>query len=174
MARMSDRARQGIFARLIEDHRQVTAMMEQIEATADDSAFDTDSLFEELRKEILVHSLAEDEVVYDALARYRSTAHMIRIAREQHGLVEYVLTDLDRVPADDPRWKAKFQVLEDLIEHHIDEEENDLFELAADVLDRGQSDELVEDFEDARVRAEARLPRRAPAMPRSYDEEARR
>ncbi len=174
--RMSDSARQGIFARLIDDHRQITAMMEQIEATAYDDAFDRESLFDELKKELLVHAHAEDTVVYRTLELYRSTAHLIRVSREEHALVEHLIDQLSALHDDDERWMARFQVLQDLLEHHIDEEEGDLFDLAADIVDRSQSEDLVDEFEDARRREHARQagggerrPQRDDRSLRDYD-----
>src|SRR5262245_17389159 len=107
--RMSDRARHGIFGRLIDDHRLATAMMQQIETTAYDDAFDRASLFEQLKKELYVHSRAEDEVVYTTLELYQSTAHLVRVAREEDALVDHLVGELARLDADDERWIARFQ-----------------------------------------------------------------
>ena len=160
MARASDDDWHGIFARLIEDHRRLTAMMEQIESTAYDPAFDREGLFEGLEKELLVHSAAEDEVLYTTVELYASTASAILVAREQHALIDHVLHELAQTSIDDERWMARFEVLEQLIEKHIHEEEGDIFDLASDLIGPARAEDLVEEYEEARAREASRVARR--------------
>ena len=155
--RMSDRARRGIFARLIHEHRQVTAMMEQIEASAYDASVDRDARFAALAKELVVHARAEDQVLYATLELYESTSHLVRVGREEHSLVEHLIGQLGELREHDEQWMAKFQVLQDVVERHIEDEEDDAFDLAADIIDRGQAEEMLEEYEEARARESARF-----------------
>jgi hypothetical protein len=163
---MSDRIQQGIFARIAEDHRRVGWLLEQLEATAYDALLDRGRLFATLAQELRVSTRAVDEVVYTTLEHFPATAPLVRVAREENALVEHLLGDLAALHPDDLRWMAKFQVLEDLVERHIESEQGDLFDLASDLIDCGQDDDLIDELDQVRRRELARLGATEPRLQR--------
>ena len=63
---------------------------------------------------------------------------MVLEAYEEHHVVKLVLAELPKVDPEDERFEAKMTVLEELVEHHVEEEEDEMFELA----DKIDDDEL--------------------------------
>jgi hypothetical protein len=64
---------------------------------------------------------------------------MVPEAYEEHHVVKLVLNELPQISAMDERFEAKMTVLEELIDHHVEEEEKEMFKaaqrLGADELD---------------------------------------
>ena len=65
---------------------------------------------------------------------------------EQHKACRYILGNLENTPRDDPRWDARMRVLQDLIEHHIQEEEERVFEIARKMIDSQEGETVGNRF----------------------------
>jgi hemerythrin-like domain-containing protein len=74
----------------------------------------------------------EEKVFYPAVKELdtKKAEEMVLEAYEEHGVVKLVLAELPKVDPDDERFEAKMTVLEELIEHHVEEEEEEMFPLA--------------------------------------------
>ena len=147
----------GVFAQLVADHRRIRERMVAIESTAYGVVLDRDGAFEELEKDLIALAHAEEEALYQNVELYESTADLVMLAREQTELISHVLAELALVREDEPRWLARFQLLSELVERHFQAEEAELFALAADLLGRARAFLLLDDLEDARAHALARL-----------------
>jgi hypothetical protein len=158
-ARESDPERYGIFSRLQADHLRLRARLESIEACALAIVFERDGLFAELEQELLALAEAVDQVLYPTIELYPSTSGLVRVARERARVIAHVLAELsdDDVRDDEPRWLARYQVLAELVERHFDADEDELYDLAADLLGRARAFALADELEDARADARARL-----------------
>jgi hemerythrin-like domain-containing protein len=88
--------------------------------------------------ELLAHERREEEVLFPELKRRAATKQMTLEALEEHQVANGVLADLDGTPPSDENWPARFKVLTEVVEHHLDEEEHDLFPKAGKVLDDEQ------------------------------------
>ena len=135
------------------DHRDVKQLFDEIQGRAEDGEVDGDqiALFHELRVQLLAHAKAEARVVYPEFEVYPELAQMILEAREEHGLVELVLDEMDGMDSPDDVWMAKLKVLRDLIDHHVEEEEEDQFPAAKKVIDEERRKQLADAFLTAKV-----------------------
>jgi len=64
-----------------------------------------------------------------------------------------VLSDLTDAATDDPRWMARLKVLKELIEHHVEEEESQIFDIAHEVIDKDRSEEVAKRFKEMKKEA---------------------
>ncbi|MGE5293849.1 MAG: hemerythrin domain-containing protein, partial [Solirubrobacterales bacterium] len=69
-------------------------------------------------------------------------------AIEEHRAAKMVLSDLHEAAVDDPRWAARCKVLKELVEHHIEEEESDVFEAARQVFDEERASMAAKRFKE--------------------------
>jgi hemerythrin superfamily protein len=118
-------------------HRKVEKLFKQIEKS-DDSEHKQE-LFEELADNLAAHSAIEEEIFYPA-AYAKQTRELLLEAVEEHLAVKRLLADLLDLTPDDEAFDAKVMVLKEQVEHHVKEEEGELFkkvqkELSGDDLD---------------------------------------
>jgi hemerythrin-like domain-containing protein len=71
-------------------------------------------------------------------------------AVEEHKVVRRLLSELARMAKDSGQWMAKLTVLRENVEHHVEEEEDELFKLARSALAPEEVEELADDLEIAR------------------------
>lgn len=111
---------------LTRDHRKVEELFGKLERTADPSA--RAELVQELADEVLVHAHVEEQVVYPtARERLEDADDLVRDALREHQEVEKKLLELLDADAGDGDFMEKVTELRDLIDHHVEEEENELF-----------------------------------------------
>lgn len=94
-------------------------------------------LFLEIDREITVHAQVEEEILYPAARRVNedSRRHVLE-ANEEHTIVKDLLARLRRMDADDETFDAKMKVVIDAVEHHAEEEENELFPEVEEIGER--------------------------------------
>lgn len=114
---------------LKKQHRLVEEIFEKIEK---DGA-DKNSLFAQLGDNLAAHATIEESLFYPA-AFADQTEDMLREAVEEHLSVKRIITDMLAVGVDDETFDAKVKVLKEQIEHHVEEEEDELFPKVQKVL----------------------------------------
>lgn len=128
------------FTLLKADHKKVAEIMETIDGTTERAVKGREDLFTRLKNELDLHARIEEQIFYPALEEAEKTRDIALEAYEEHRLVKQLLKELEREPKDDEKWTAKFTVLKESIEHHVEEEEGEMFKKARQVL----SDEQIE------------------------------
>ena len=117
------------------DHRRVEKLLESLDGTSEDDVERRRELFRELTDEMQAHEIIEEEILYPALKDHPKAREVVLEGYEEHHVVDTIMSELDDVPFDDETWAAKFSVMKENIEHHIEEEEEDMFEQATDIFD---------------------------------------
>jgi hemerythrin superfamily protein len=118
-------------------HREVEELFEAI-SNAEDPAEKQD-LFDTIADKLAIHAKIEEQFFYPAV-RERKTEDMILEAYVEHTSVKRLLADLLETEPGDELFDAKIKVLQEQIEHHVEEEEDELFPAAKKLLSR---DELL-------------------------------
>ncbi len=115
---------------LKKQHKDVKALFKKVERAA--SARQRRQLLDEISRSLEGHTLIEEEIFYPAVRGLEThkVEAMILEAYEEHHVVKLVLAELPRVNPDDERFEAKMTVLSELIEHHVEEEEQEMFKTA--------------------------------------------
>lgn len=132
---------------LKKQHRAVKALFKKLEGT--DNPRMRRQLLNEISRGLEGHTLIEEEIFYPAVRglETRKAEEMILEAYEEHHVVKLVLAELPRVNPEDERFEAKMTVLSELIQHHVDEEEKEMFKLAQK-LGRNELESLGEQMEE--------------------------
>jgi hemerythrin-like domain-containing protein len=136
---------------LKEDHRRVKKMLAELESTTERGVKTREELFARVKRELVVHEAIEEEIFYPALKEHPKTKDIALEAYEEHHVVDAVMAEIEGVAYDDETWGAKFKVMKENLEHHIEEEEGEMFKQARQVF--GQ-DELAQLGESMKARKE--------------------
>ena len=119
------------------DHKKVAELFDQMESASGKAKL---SVFNQIKSELELHTHVEETIFYPALEKPEATHDLTLEAYEEHEVVKTLLEELSGSRSADDEWQAQAKVLRENVEHHVDEEENELFDKADDVL----SDEEIE------------------------------
>jgi hemerythrin superfamily protein len=139
----------GIFATLHEEHEKVSALMSALARTrADDDDRDGTrrDLYAQIRSELLSHTAAEETTFYVRLKAHPETSSLIDESIDEHQKVDDLLEELDRLGTDSLIFDSRFKDLMAAVEHHVEEEETELFPAATTVLSSEEVAHLDEAF----------------------------
>ena len=129
---------------LKEDHQKVKKMLAELESTTERGVKTREELFTRLKQELVVHEAIEEEIFYPALKEHPKTKEIALEGYEEHHVVDTVMAEIEGVAYDDEKWGAKFTVMKENLEHHIEEEEGEMFKQAKQVFDEDELDQLGE------------------------------
>lgn len=132
----------NVYALLKQDHKKVKSIFEALEKTTERAAKKRTTLFAELNSELSLHAEAEEAIFYPRVFKPKETHEMTLEALEEHKVVKTLLAELDADPKDTEQWGAKLKVLKEIIEHHVEEEETELFKKAQKVLSKEEAEEI--------------------------------
>lgn len=127
---------------LRDDHRMVKRLLRKLEATTTHGVKTRRELLGRLEADLRVHEAIEEELFYPALKSHPKARDVVLEGYEEHDVVNSILKAMDGVSVVDERWGAKAAVMVENLEHHIEEEETDMFVKARQIFDRGELQEL--------------------------------
>jgi iron-sulfur cluster repair protein YtfE (RIC family) len=109
-------------------------------------------LFNDIRREILLHSQMEIEIFYPALSGTSSTTavNLVSEAMEEHTAVEKSLEELNGISPSDRSFETKMSEMMDALSGHIEKEEEEVFDEARKNLPEYRLEELGLEMEDRR------------------------
>ena len=142
---------------LKKQHRQVEKLFKQCESAKQPRQ--RRQLMDQIVEMLKMHTKIEEEVFYPAVRELGTSKaeEMIDEAFEEHHVVDLVLAELPKVDPEDDRFEAKITVLSELVEHHVEEEEGEMFPMAEKKLGTERVKELGQQMEqmvgDAQRRA---------------------
>ena len=124
------------------DHRRFEDLLKQGEETTARAVKGRTRILKILTAELNVHELIEEQVLYPALESHGQARDVVLEGYQEHHVADVLLNELHDLAKDDEQWGAKFKVLKESIEHHIEEEERIMFVTARGVLSRDELREL--------------------------------
>ncbi len=109
-------------------------------------------LFNEIQREILIHSQMESEIFYPALSATSSTraTELVAVAEQEHHAVQELLQELNGMNAADKLFETKMADLFESVDKHIEREEEEIFDEARKNLPEYRLEELGLEMEDRR------------------------
>jgi hemerythrin HHE cation binding domain-containing protein len=145
---------EDVRALLRKDHEEALDLARQICETKGGAA--RKALFKELKPALIAHSRAEEATVYRPLQALKQDEDARGIANEgfvEHGLLDVLLTTMSssRTPESET-WAANAKVLHELLQHHIEEEHNQMFAELGDNFDSEQLEAMGKRFVAAKAR----------------------
>jgi hemerythrin superfamily protein len=126
------------------DHKKIKALLAELDATTDRGVKTRERLFTAIKAELSVHEVIEEEIFYPTLKEHPRAKDIVLEGYEEHHVVDTLMGELSALAYDDETWGAKFTVMKENIEHHVEEEEGDMFKKARQVFDRAELDQLGE------------------------------
>ena len=109
------------------DHDKVKGLLNELESTTERGVKTRTELFATIKGELTVHEGIEEEIFYPALKEHPKAKDIVLEGYEEHHVVDEIMGELEATPVTDETWGAKFTVMKENIEHHIEEEEGDMF-----------------------------------------------
>ncbi len=111
---------------LMADHRKVEDLFKQYEKAKKDET-KKQAIFQQISMELKVHTQIEEEVFYPASREFVDDAEMVNEAEVEHASAKDLIAQLDGMAPSDPYYDAKVKVLQEMIDHHVEEEETEYF-----------------------------------------------
>ena len=131
-----------VYEILKEDHETVAKLLKKLDKTSEETAEEREKLFLELKTELTFHAYIEELLFYPLLKDKKESKEITLEAYEEHRLVKTLLEELDDMSKDSEEWIGKFRVLKENDEHHVEEEEGELFTKARNVLSSEKANDL--------------------------------
>jgi hemerythrin-like domain-containing protein len=132
-------------ALLKKDHEKVRGLFGELEKSAMRGGPKAVKLVNEIDNELKVHTTIEEEIFYPAFrdaVRAKDDKQMYFEALEEHHVVKIVIPEVSGGGMGGPEFAAKAKVLKELVEHHADEEEKDMFAKARKAMSRTELQDL--------------------------------
>jgi hemerythrin superfamily protein len=119
------------------DHKSVKALFQAFEKMKDrdDADDDKTELVQRICNELTVHTTIEEEIFYPALREALDDDDLIDEAEVEHGSAKDLIAELEAASPGDDQYDAKVTVLGELIDHHVKEEEGEMFPKAKKAID---------------------------------------
>ena len=136
------------FQLLKEDHQKVSGIFQQLEPTTERAEKTRTELFAKLKQELDIHAKIEETILYPAIKQAAETREIVLEGFEEHHVVKLLLKELESLPVDTEQWTAKLKVLQENVEHHVEEEEGEMFQKARQVLSEDDINRLGAEMEE--------------------------
>ena len=114
-------------------------------------------LFATIKGELTVHEIIEEEIFYPELKAHPKARDIVLEGFQEHHVVDLLMSELEQMDVADERWGAKAVVMKENIEHHIEEEEGEMFTKARQVFDRAELNDLGERMAARKTSAQREL-----------------
>ncbi len=135
------------FTLLRKDHELFRSLLQRLKSTTGDREKEREGLFAQFRLSIVPHTKAEDSVFYSRLKEHQGAYADALESIEEHHVIELVINELVRTPKQMDQWLAKLRVCKELVEHHIEEEEEKIFEQARKTLSEEEMHSISDKFQ---------------------------
>jgi hemerythrin-like domain-containing protein len=144
-------------AMLKADHDKVKDLLNQLESTTERGVKTREELFATIKGELTVHETIEEEIFYPALKEHPKAKDLVLEAYEEHHVVDTVMAELEGLDVSDETWGAKATVMKENVEHHIEEEEGEMFKQARQVFDKQELQDLGDRMARRKTQAQQEL-----------------
>src|SRR5436305_187164 len=127
------------------DHANVKRLLRELNETNNRATRQRERLVADIEREVKIHSQIEEELFYPTFKKVAEDTEgedLFYEATEEHHVVDLVLPELKASSVKSPEFDAKAKVLKDLIEHHVREEEGEMFPQAQRLMTDAQLREL--------------------------------
>ena len=124
---------------LIAHHEEMRKLVKEVKKDSTKFIF--------LKKHLDVHHELEEDLLLSKLHTKEKIKDESLESQEEHVILNFALLDLADFPKDNERWMVKFKVFEEILDHHLKEEEEELFPEAEKIMDKKELDDLGAKFE---------------------------
>ena len=133
------------------DHRNVDRLFSEFQQLGDAVEDARQALARKIVEELLTHTRIEEQVFYPRVRELGGESRdEVLEAVEEHHLIKALVIELNQLTPKDERFDAKMQVLQEQVEHHVHEEETEMFPRVRRAFDPATLERLGEELESAR------------------------
>lgn len=138
------------------DHRVVDGYFQKIKENEDANHQQT---YKKIQFELDAHAYVEETILYPYLLEHgdKELQKIVREGIEEHRQMKLFLAELDELSGDNERFKAKLKVLMEDVDHHVQEEEDEMFSMAEDQIPREVLEKLGTQMEKEKARFQKRV-----------------
>ena len=133
---------------LKQDHQKVKGLFQEVSKGGD--ASNRKQLFDKIDTELEIHAHIEETVFYPAIEEHEEFKDMVAEALEEHQEAKALLDELEELGADGHDFGSKLQQLMEAVEHHVEEEEGEMFPKIQEVFDEDELEQLGQELEAAK------------------------
>src|SRR5215475_8954457 len=134
---------------LRKDHSTVRSLFDKLERTARSSHEKKNDLFEQIRRELQLHMRAEEEIFYPALKAFNEEGwRMVAEALKDHRDIDQLLTQISRLNPSNKNYEDKVEALFENVDHHLEEEDGEIFPFAEENCSAQQLEDLGRQIEE--------------------------
>lgn len=137
-------------------HREVESLFESFEKAKDGAAKRT--AFQRIADALAIHAAIEEHHLYPAV-KDKQTEDLLRESVEEHLSVKRIIADLLEMTASDKNFEAKVKVLQEQVEHHVEEEEGELFPQIRELFEEDSLNEIGAAMAEEAASLEGQHPR---------------
>jgi hypothetical protein len=138
---------------LEDEHVQMRKLLDRLESTTERGVKTRQELFATIKGELTLHEVIEEEIFYPELKAHPKAVDIVLEGYQEHHVVDLLMAELEALDVDDESWGAKAKVMKENVEHHMEEEEGDMFKKARQVFDRDELEDLGRRMEARRQSA---------------------
>jgi hemerythrin superfamily protein len=151
------------------EHRDVEDLFKKFEQLGDGAHKSREATVGKIIEALSKHAAIEEEILYpeirERVEKGGDDDDMVLEALEEHHVAKATLAEIERLPSEDERFKAKVTVLMESVRHHVEEEEDELFPKVRDMFSKSELDEMGARLKAARQSAPSRPHPMAPDEP---------
>ena len=133
---------------LTDDHQKVKQLFQQAQQIQDNQQ--KKEMFDKIDMELAIHADIEETIFYPSLEEHESLKEMVREARQEHEDVEQLLLEIEDLATEDTDFSSQLAELEETVEHHVAEEEGEMFPKIREIFDEGTLEQLGKKLESAK------------------------
>lgn len=131
----------NIYDAITKDHKEHRALLDRIADTSGDSS-ERHAAWTEFYYDVKSHAAAEEETFYSTLISKTWGQDAARHSVHEHQQMDDIMEELNDMDMSSPGWLTRFKTLKEEYEHHMDEEENEVFARAKEVVDSAREDDI--------------------------------
>ena len=124
------------------DHDKVKGVIAQIEETTARATKKREELFQGLVDDLTVHERIEEEIFYPTVGKHEKAKDIVLESYVEHEVVDDLTDEISTLEADDDKWLPTFKVFKENLEHHIKEEEDELFPKVREIFSKEELEEM--------------------------------
>lgn len=136
----------NILTKIQSDHQEIRNLVNKVDNSLDTNGDIRNQQFEKLKTLVLIHHDAELKTLLNELTTHEHSRDKAMHLVEEHGEHKKVIEQLNNLDSGSKNWVDRYQDLKHDIIHHIEEEEEDLFNLTKETLDKDKLEQLGNDM----------------------------
>jgi len=130
---------------LKDEHDEAKAVFKKLEKAEGASAR---TLFDQLKRMLSLHEEMEETFFYPQLKKEEAAKDMILEGYQEHHVMDILMDEINALKPTDEAWEPKIKVLQENTEHHIEEEEDELFPKVRKIWDTDRRQQVGRQMQD--------------------------